>query len=248
MPSAADISNSSTASFLLVGDSGTHKSFFIGTCPSPIYVFDFDDGMAIHAGRADIEYDTFKEAPRGVKVSSTSKLKLYEWGTAWPAFLKKINEVGASIDKGECKFKTLGFDSLTLLTDICQSFILKQNGRDLMQKQDWGAFLSNMSEVFSQLTSWPLVKVMVAHIRRMENDLTKVEEKLPLIPGQFSGKVSIYFDEVYYTEAKTTTGKTSWSLISQPTSIIRQAKSRRYNVPDGVPTSYESLKPYMVKK
>lgn len=247
MPNAAEISLTEDASILLVGDSGTHKSFFIGTCPQPSYVFDFDNGMAIHRGRSDIDYDTFKEAPKDMKLQKEGKLGVYEYGTAWPAFLKKLNEIGASIDKGECKYKTIAFDSLTLMCDICISYILKSNNRSAMEQRDWGAFLNNMSTVFGQVTGWPLVKVGIAHVKRAENQLTEVEEKLPLIPGQFAGKVSVLFDEVYFTAFKMSVpsaGKKAqmiWYMNTVPTGVIRQAKSRRYNLPDESPTTWESI-------
>lgn len=256
MPNAGDIKLDTDASLLLVGDSGTHKTFFIGTGPSPIYVFDIDKGMSIHAGRKDIDYDTFKELPKGQTLEAAGKLKedgWYVYGTAWPAFLAKLNAIGKSIDKGECKYKTIGVDSLTTLTDIAQSFILASNARTLMERQDWGAFLSNMTTVFSALTGWPLVKILTAHVKRDENLLSQTVEKLPLVPGQFAGKVPVLFDEVYYTNVDTTaaaksgpgsTGKERTSnfwLQTTSDSVIKQAKSRKFNVPNGTPTTWQDV-------
>lgn len=252
MPSTRDIVASPDASFLLVGDSGTHKTWFIGTCPKPAYIFDFDKGVSILGGIDGIDYDTFKDAPYGLKVAKDSSLGLYEWGTAWPAFLKRLNEIGAEIESGKSPYKTLAFDSVTMMSDICMNFILKQNNRTKMEIQDWGAYLQNMSNLFNQFTGWPGVKVVTAHIKRMENDLTKLEEKLPLIQGQFAGKASIYFDEVYFTDAAQEGAppnkKLKWFVTTQPTSVIKQAKSRRYNVPNGTETSYEAMKPFMKVK
>lgn len=251
---AADIQVDDDTSFLLVGDSGTHKTWFIGTCPSPIYVFDLDKGMSIHRGRADIDFDTFKELPRGEDIKKYVGGKFvgqgwYAWGTAWPAILAKLNEIGRSIDTGECKYRTIAFDSLTLLTDVAQSYILRENNRTQMEQRDWGAFLSNMSALFSQLTGWPCVKVLTAHIRRDENQLTQVVEKLPLVPGQFSGKVPVLFDEVYYTNAKPegvgANAKLVWTLQTLPDSVVKQAKSRKYNLPNGTATDFGAIMKYM---
>lgn len=254
MPNAGDIKLDTDASFLLVGDGGTHKTWFIGSCPAPIYIFDTDKGMSIHAGRSDIDYDTFKELPKGQKLTDKGRMKedgWYEWGTAYPALLAKFNEIGRTIDAGTCKYKTLAVDSLTMLTDIAQSYILKQNGRDTMEIRDWGAFLSNMTVLFSSLTGWPLVKVLTAHVKRDENQLSQVVEKLPLVPGQFAGKVAVLFDEVYYTNVDTTaaskpggTGKERSSKFWLQTcsdSVVKQAKSRKYNVPNGTETSWDAV-------
>lgn len=258
MPNAADIKIGTDASFLLVGDGGTHKTWFIGTCPSPIYIFDTDKGMSIHSGRADIDYDTFRELPRGTTLPKTggkiyrADEGWYEWGTAWPAFLKKLNEIGRLIDEGTCKYRTIGVDSLTMLTDIAMSYILRNNGRSDMEQRDWGTFLSNMTTVFSNLTGWPLVKVLTAHIKRDENLITGTSEKLPNVPGQFAGKVGVLFDEVYYTDFKSTPIKTGeparkveWFLQTQPDGVIKQAKSRSYNVPSGTPTDFNSVLKYI---
>lgn len=260
MPNAADIKIGTDASFLLVGDGGTKKTSFIGTCPSPIWVGDTDRGMAPLAGRADIDYDTFREMPAGQRFDPASKLfrpeeGWYEWGTAWPAFIKRFNEIGKSIDTGTCKYKTAGVDSLTMLTDICQSYVLRSNNRTKMEIQDWGTFLSNMTSLFSQLTAWPLVKVLTAHIKRDENLVTGVIERLPNVPGQFAGKVAVLFDEVYFTNVDTVdakdpkgTGKErigKWWLQTISDGTVKQAKSRKYNVPNGTETSFPAVLKYI---
>lgn len=239
MPNAADIKIDSDASFLLVGDGGTHKTYFIGTCPSPIWVGDTDKGMAVLAGRSDIDYDTFKELPRDEKLEGSGRFKgegWYEYGYAWPALLKKVNEIGRSIDNGTCKYRTIALDSLTMATQICQSYILRENKRKQMEIQDWGAFLNNMTALYSQLTGWPLIKVATAHIQRDENLVNKVTEKLPLVPGKFAGVVPVLFDEVYYTEIK----DNKWVLTTRDP-MMKQAKSRKYDVPNGTPTDFPSV-------
>lgn len=249
MPNAGDIKVDTDASFLLVGDGGTQKTGFIGSCPSPTYVFDTDKGMARLRGRSDIDYDTFRELPKGKSIGKgkvfTKEEGWYEWGTGWPGFLNKLNERGKEIDDGASKYLTIGVDSLTMLTDIAMSYILRENKRDAMEQRDWNAFLSNMTSVFSQLTAWPLIKVLTAHVRRDENLLSGTTEKLPLVPGQFSGKVCTLFDEVYYTTVKVESGKAPiWTLQTisgYPDGSVKQAKSRKYNIPNGTPTDFAAI-------
>ena len=250
---AADIRIDTDASFLLIGDSGTKKTSFIATCPQPSFTFDFDKGMAVHRGNADIFYDTFKELPKGQAIDPkgtrfTQAEGWYEWGKAWPAFLKRINEIGREIDSGTCVYQTLAIDSLTLMTDACMNYVLRENNRTVPEIRDWGAFLSNMSAVFSQLTAWPLVKVFTAHIKRDENQVTGAIEQLPLVPGQFAGKVSVYFDEVYFCQVGSEPVKpgstdrvTKWFLKTTPDAVYKQAKSRKYNLPNGTPTDFQEI-------
>lgn len=244
MPNASSMRFDTDSSFLLVGDGGTHKTYFLRTLPRPIYVFDFDKGMSINAGQ-DMDYDTFKEVPEGETLGVGGRFQgegWYTYGAAYPAFLKKINEIGRSIDNGTCPYKSIGVDSLTTLTIIAQSYILKQNSRKQMERNDWGAFLRNMTELFSQFSGWPLIKVLTAHIKRDENPLTNSIEKLPMVPGQFQGVVPTLFDEVYYTETKLNAQKKpEWVLRTLPDGMNRQAKSRKYNIPDGTPTDFAAV-------
>jgi hypothetical protein len=254
MPSAKDIKLDDNTSFLLIGEGGTHKTFFIGTCPLPAFVFDLDDGMAIHAGRENIDYETYKELPKGQKIQKWQAEKggWYEYGKAWPAIVKKLNEIGLTMDTGECKYKTLAFDSLTLLTDLCLNSVISDNGGNEYKdgRQMWGAFLNKMTWLFSQFTSWPVLKVLTAHVKRDDNLVTGMVEKLPNVPGQFSGKVGVYFDEVYYTEVKMVPSDPkkpdsprvpAFVFKSVQDGTVKQAKSRKYNLPNDTPTDFNEV-------
>lgn len=270
MPNAADIPIDDWTSFLLIGNKGTHKTHFIGTCPTPAFIFDLDNGMAIHRGRKDIDYQLFKEIPRcragtdGKKKEDLIQLLdwqkasggWYEWGTAWPAILAKLNEIGRMMDAGTCPYKTLAFDSLTTLTDLALTYILKghatpenPSGEFKDGRQMWMPFLHNMSNLFDQFSAWPVVKVLTAHVAKDENLIDGgIVEKLPLVPGQFRGKVGIYFDEVYYTDVKVEKDpkddkqkKETFYFRCHQDGMIKMAASRKYNLPDGLPTDYREI-------
>lgn len=273
---AADIKVDEGGSFLLVGDGGTHKTFFISTCPRPSYTFSFDKGgMNVNRGKDWMDYDEFKEVPRIYPGSVTEQKKQgelykltdaekangwYEWGTAWPAFLKKLNDMGRSIDRGECKYKTFGLDSITTLSDAVTSFIKKGNatsenpeGEYKDGRQFWGEYLNKMSLFFDQFSSWPVNKVVTAHVKRDDNLLAGTIEKLPLISGQFGGKIGIYFDEVYYTEVKVENvgtppvKKETFTFRCHQDGTIKMAKSRKFNLPDGLPTDFNAIMEWVKK-
>jgi hypothetical protein len=274
LPSGADIKLDGRTSFLLVGNKGTRKTGFIGTCPTPAYVFDLDNGMAVHHGRADIHFDTFKEIARcragtdGKKKEDLLQLTdwqrkegWYEWGQSYPAILDKLNAIGRSMDAGTCPYQTIAFDSLTTLTEVALSYILKghatsdnPSGEFKDGRQMWLPFLTNMSELFGQFSAWPVVKVLTAHVRKDENLLDGSTERLPLVPGQFSGKVGIYFDEVYYTDVKVEPVKVAgkpdqkketFFFRCHQDGIIKMAASRKLNLPDGLPTDYREIMKYV---
>ena len=245
MPKASEIAFSQFTSFLLVGDGGTKKTTFIGTCPSPIWLADADNGASVLAGREDVTVELFKEVSRDGKTAKSKPLMKWqaeagwsEWGRAWPKLIASINEIGKAIDAGTNPYKTIGIDSLTMVTDVCLSYIVRENGGDFKDgRQMWGVFLNNMSELFSQLTAWPVIKVLTAHIKRDDNPIMQTSEHLPNVPGQFAGKVPVYFDEVYYTES----GPKGFVIKTSQGSIRKQAKSRSFNIPDDTPTDYREV-------
>lgn len=241
MAKASDIQVTATPSILLVGDSGTKKTRFIGTCPKP-FVFDFDKGMASLRDNPDVEYATFKDAPHQSKVVNPEK-GIYKYGDAWPAFIKKLNEIGELMEKGTNPYETLGFDSVTTLSNICMNYVLRSDGKSgqAPQIQHWGQQMALLETVMDQLTSWDILKVVTAHIQRNTNDVTQVVEMLPLVTGKLAGKIGIYFDEVYFTEVKKSQQGRVFSLTTEGTSLQKQAKTR-YGVKDGSETSWDAIK------
>jgi hypothetical protein len=242
---ASDLTQTGRPSILLVGDGGTGKTTFLGTCPKP-YIFDFDKGIMSLRGNTEVEYDLFKDAPRGSKVFKPEN-GIYEYGKAWPAFVDRLNEIGAQMDAGTCSYETLGLDSLTTLSDICMNYVLKSDGHvgnPLIQH--WGSQIQLLQMVMDQLTSWDIVRIVTAHVQRNTNDVTQVVEMLPLVTGKLAGKVSIYFDEVYYTTVKTDakSGTRKYVLQTQSTGMVKAARSR-FQVPDGTESSWQAIGKYV---
>jgi hypothetical protein len=228
---------SATSNILLIGDSGTHKSWFVGSVPG-IYVFDFDGGMSINRGRS-VEFDTYKDLPPGVESSDSMKrLGLYPYGTAWTEFFKKLQEIGKAIDKGTGP-SAIGFDSLTFLSMIAVNNILKDTGHPSPHQGTWGSHHEYFKRIFGQVTAWPVRIIATAHVERKENDLTHVTEKLPLLAGKLAGLIGAFFDEVYYCDAAD--GK--FSLKTTITPSTRQLKSR-WGVPDNTETSWPAVAKY----
>lgn len=249
MAKTSDIAENPYPSILLVGDGGSHKTFFTGTCPKP-YIFDFDAGTAILRHNQEAEFDLFKDFPKGSKMINPEK-GYYERGKAWPAFLKKINEIGEKMEKGTSPYSTISLDSLTTLSDICMNYVLVSDGHQgSPQIQHWGSQIQLLQAVMDQFSSWEVIKVVTAHIQRNTNEVNQQIEMLPLVTGKLAGKVGIYFDEVYYCGAKADDRaefKRKWSVTTAPTGMYKAAKSR-YGVPDGTELTWQAISPYIVGK
>lgn len=246
MANTRDLAENPSPSILLVGDSGTHKTYFGTTIPGA-YFFDFDKGMAVVRG-TDQDYDTFKDAPRGVVARGEG---IYRWGTAWPAFIQHLNQIGEDIDKGNCPYNALCFDSLSTLSNLAMNYVLQQDKVEVARGvpkvgiQHWGAQMQLLETVMDQLTSWPLIKVVTAHMQRNTNAVTEVVEWLPLITGKLAGKLGIYFDEVWYTQVTGVGEDREFTLQTESYGLVKQAKTR-HGVPDGTETTWEAVAPYLV--
>lgn len=252
MPNAKDRKPNPTPSILLVGDGGTGKTRFIATCPKP-FMYDFDNGTASIRG-SDVEYETFKDAPYGTKVGAAQKAEgIYEWGTAWPAFIRHLNtNIADQIEKGPLPFGTYGLDSLTAMAMICMNYVLKESnktGKHQPEVQHWGMQLRLLEVVMDQLTALPVPLIVTAHIKRDNNLVTDTTELLPLVGGQLSGKIGIYFDEVWYTTKKAVpaaNGQLARSITIIQTDAVglyKQAKSR-HNIPSGTEAQWKIVSPY----
>lgn len=250
---------SGDANILLVGDSGSQKTRFLGTFPQGwVEVADFDKGMASLAG-SDIEYETFKEADKGQKVRPEErKAGVYEYATAWPAFIQWVNKIGDRLEQKKGP-KVIAFDSLSHMSMIVMNKILKDNNWDVPNQGAYGAQQEYLKRVLNQVTAWPVRLVCTAHIQRDENLVTGISEKLPLLTGKLAGFISSFFDEVYFLEAVTIAavpakdGKPAIPSSSgvvirtRATPSMRQAKSR-WNVPDGTPLDWAAISKYLPEK
>src|SRR4051812_29082645 len=108
---------------LLIGDSGTGKTHFLGTMPKP-FVADFDRGLSTLRGQA-------------VKAMAFSP------DTGWEPFKAEVNawRQGAKYD---CE--TFCLDSLTMAADAALTGVMTKNGRKGGQPtvQDWGEAIRNV--------------------------------------------------------------------------------------------------------
>ena len=242
MANAKDIT-SANSNILLIGDSGSHKTYLLGSIPG-IYIFDFDKRLTILRGR-DIEYDTFKDLARDMKGGpAMEKQGLYEFGHAWDAFWKKVQDLNELYLRGKGP-PAVGLDSLTFLSMIAVNKILRETGHPSPHQGTWGAHHDYFKTLLSMMTAWPCRLVATAHIERAMNDLTQVSEKLPLLAGKLAGLLPAFFDETYFTDVEPdAAGKLKYVIKTDMNKTMRQAKST-WGVPNNTPTEWESIKPYL---
>lgn len=257
MPRTADIKlDDQNMSFLLIGENGTFKTRFFASIPFPVYIFDFDKGVSSLRGAPNIEYNVFKDAPaprmRAAKMwtpRTNPDEGIYKFGQGWSAFLQKLGDIGESIDAGTCEFKVLGFDSYTSMGDLLMNHILAEdtkfpNKAGNPEIQHWNPFNRMMRNTIDMIVSWPLIKVVTAHVERAENPITGSMEQLPLANAKMQGMLPNFFDEVYFCDVtpKTVDGvKTLQPTLQSVRDGVRKNARSRWNVPTGTPTEWNAL-------
>lgn len=193
---------------LLMGDSGTGKTHFIGTMPKPV-VLDFDRGLATLAGK-DVQ---------AMQMGGWAELKteIEKWRTAGAQY-------GA---------ETLAIDSLTMAADAAMTHVLQKNGRGAGQPTiaDWGEAIREVKDLLNVVTTLKCNVVVTAHTQLVKDELLGDVQWVPLIFGKdLPNRLGIWFDEVYLTTVLSTIegGKkqNSYKLQVKPDSRMKMLKSR----------------------
>lgn len=229
---------------LVIGDSGTGKTPFAATYPKP-YFLDFDEGTRSASGLLKPEQIApFMDI--SYKGRAPKRDGLYEYGKAYPAFLKRMNEIGDLIDAKKWPYRTLVFDSATMLLEIMMNYILADDGAHGKnpQIQHWGKQINEMKSILGQLRRWPGYKIFTAHIQRDQNDVTKATEQLPLVTGKLAGLITIYFPEIYFMGVKTVNGERKSLLYTINSEVYRSARSGS-RVPTETEAHYKNIKHYI---
>ena len=168
---------------LLTGDFGTGKSVFASTCPTPGFVFDFDDTMQIYRGK-DFDYVTFPQSSAG-----------------WVTFEKTVREVKADVLAG--KYVTVVVDSTSNMTDTSMERALQLDPkRSVTGGPIWNvhyAMVKNLMEgKLRQIRDFPCNIVLIVHLHIQRDEETGAIIGIdPLLTGQLSEMVPGKFGEVY---------------------------------------------------
>ena len=238
------------ASIMIVGDSGTHKTYFLSTIPG-IFIYDFDRRMAIARGR-NVLYRTFRDAPYGSRAISPDN-GIYKWGEGYPRFLDHINYIGEQIDKGALPYQALGLDSMTTLAMLVKNYVqsgVSKTPKDSVTQPEWGQIMDLMEAVISQVTAWPLLKIATAHISRNENEnMGGTVEYMPYMPGKkLAPKLPVFFDEWWFStrDDKETDMIKKFKFITETKGMFKSAKTT-YGVPDGSVADWSAIGKYFTQ-
>lgn len=195
---------------LLIGDSGTGKTHFLGTMPKP-FIADFDRGLSTLSGK-DVQ------------------ALMYSPTNGWPEFRKEVQEWRQGAKYG-CE--TFCLDSMTTAADAALTWVLVKNGRSGQQPtvQDWGEAIREVKALMGYLTTLPCHVAVTAHAQVVKDELLGDVQYLPLLYGKdLPHRLGIWFDEVYMTtvtsEVKNGAKANRYRLQVKPDTRMKILKSR----------------------
>lgn len=104
---------------------------------------------------------------------------------------------------GKHDYTCLAIDSGTELQQVCMDFILRQEGREKPQLQDWGTLNNKMVKMvryFRDLSKMNLIMTALAEESKNDDMTTSFR---PLFQGQIQKTIAGYFDIVAFSFVKT---------------------------------------------
>ena len=235
--------NSEYLKIFLTGDFGTGKSCFSASCPTPGFIFDFDDGIQIYRGK-DFDYESYLLSALG-----------------WVKFEKDLREIKKEVEAGT--YQTVIVDSTTSMTAIAMERALQLDPkRSVTGGPLWNVhyqIVKNLMEgKLRQIISLPCNVVVIAHLKVIRDQETGAIISIkPLLTGELSQMIPGYFGEVYCSFSKQVAAKkpggkaeTIFYLRTLPRGYYK-ARSRLSGIerllPDEIPNNYDVLQAALKK-
>jgi hypothetical protein len=242
----SELQSEESIKLLLIGASGAGKT--VGACsfPGPIKVMDFDGKISSAAKfySADkekleqIDFNPYSKVPIKGDVKLGRKAKMQGFFDDLQVYygLQNTNQ--------PLPFKTIIVDSLTTLSDsimedyryVSQTAVKRPNA-DQNSMSDYGLLATHFKQIMTGILSLNCNVVFIAHSILAKDESSGTITNEILFPGQMSGKLGIYFEEVYFAKIDST-GKHIWQTKPDPkTSFCRTQRK----LPVEIPANYSEI-------
>lgn len=237
MPNAKDVSVSTEwLKVMCVGESGTGKSVFAASFPTPGFIFDFGKEILSYRGK-DFDYAQYDLSAKG-----------------WSEYERDFITVRKAVDEG--KYQTVIVDNVSAMTDVCMEKAMQLDPkRSATGGPLWNVhyqMVKNLMEgKLRQLINLECNLVLIAHLETIKDEDGSVIGVEPSLTGKLSADVPSYFDEVYYHTVKREGGKNVWLLQTVPVGR-NHGRSRASGIdrllPDMIENNYNEVMAYLTGK
>lgn len=205
----------------IYGDMGTGKTFSIHTFPTPVYIFDLDEGVSTLRGVVgeDFEYNVFTdENPKRP--------------SGYVAFQKKVAELRKS-----CKYATVVLDSVTALGEkLIPNAVRGVQGDwdNPLQLQDHLKINDKLGLAIDDLLGIDAHVVVMSHPKVIQDETTSEIKFLIMMTGQkLPQKMPLYFDEIYKADKKWNNKKGEFEYVWVTRGDRKWPSRSRFNHRDG---------------
>jgi hypothetical protein len=221
---------------MLIGTYGTGKSVFAASCPTPGFIFDFDQGIVTYKG-LDFDYEQFESDWKG-----------------WVAFEKALIQVKKNVEEG--KYKTVIVDSTSAMTDLAMERALQLDPKrsatgGALWNVHYGMVKNLVEGKLRQIIGLSCNVIVISHIDIVRDESTgNIVDITPLLTGQLREKIPGAFQEVYYCTTKRVNQKTEWLMQTVPigyTKARSRLSGKAHLLPDFLPNNYEAVMKHLRK-
>lgn len=182
---------SETFRAIIYGEAGCGKTTLAGTFPTPSLFFNFDDKLKPLYGKAGIDAITYAfDEPK-------------KCSQVWTTFMRDFREV-----KKDTHYKTLVFDSLTLMNRILITDIVIRSGKSATDKPtlpNYGEMKDMYEFLFMEMNKIQGKNIiLIAHLSEIYDEESGIVlGRTPLITGtKIRAALPALFEELYYMERK----------------------------------------------
>jgi hypothetical protein len=234
MPSAKDITvNTEWLKVMSVGNSGTGKSIFASSFPTPGFVFDFGGEIISYKGK-DFNYEQYDVSPQG-------------WAKFERDFIQVRKDV---IDE---KYKTVVVDNLSAMTDLAMEKAMQLDPKRSptngpLWQVHFGMVKNLMEGRLRQIINLNCNLVLIAHLDTLRDDNGAVIGVEPSLTGKLSADAPSYFSEVYYHEVRKVGGETRWLVQTVPMGRNHgrsRSSGKERLLPDMIENDYTEIMLYL---
>lgn len=237
MPNAKDVTiNSEWLKVMSVGESGTGKSIFASTFPTPGFVFDFGCEIVSYRGK-DFDYEQYEVSAAG-------------WG--------KYEKDFAIVKKAviEDKYQTVVVDNVSAMTDLCMEKAMQLDPKRSptngpIWNVHYGMVKNLMEGRLRQLLNLNCNLVLISHLAPIKDEEGAVIGVEPRMTGTLSVDVPAYFHEVYYHTTRKEGGDIKWLVQTVPIGRNHgrsRLSGRERLLPDLVENDYAEIIAYLSGK